>query len=575
VAWLGFGALLAVAIALGAGLPALQALLDPHSRPALGLAWRTGLPGAVSAYAAAACGASSLLLMVGPNPGRTLRWLSRATVVSLPWLGLALWLVVSPRLALPVFLPKRAGVLVTWTDLWVLAALSVVGILLALPLLRIGMRAARSVPANPSIRALVAIGALAASILSLAAGRGEPGTQTTPAPVAANAQVILIGIDGADWRHLRPRIDRGLLPVLGALAASGATGGLATIRPTLSPLIWTTIATGHAPVRHGIVDFLEPETKTPFTSNSRRVPALWNLLSEAGVPVGVAGWWVTWPAERVRGAIVSSYATPEQGTIKPMLHEGLAGQTHPPELMNALEGRIRPGLSAGRRDMERILSHYHPPPADTKWQERMQIGSWVLSADRIYAEAIAEIVRRHAPSFLAVYFSATDTTAHVFCQSNPWRHEICERVADGAYVAVDQAVGRVLEAASSPDATIIVVSDHGFDHERGHEHGLLHGPPGIAIVAGPGIEAGTRLRDATIYDVVPTVLALYGLPIPADLRGRPWLGLFQEERLSELHLATGPGTVPATPPDPDSLRPIAASSDEAMRSRLRALGYIE
>src|SRR4030095_11598236 len=81
--------------------------------------------------------------------------------------------------------------------------------------------------------------------------------------------------------------------------------------PMLSPIVWTTIATGKTPLEHGISHFVAVNEKTgaelPVTSQMRRVKALWNILSGAGREVAVVGWWATWPAESVRGAVVSDH----------------------------------------------------------------------------------------------------------------------------------------------------------------------------------------------------------------------------------------------------------------------------
>jgi predicted AlkP superfamily phosphohydrolase/phosphomutase len=99
------------------------------------------------------------------------------------------------------------------------------------------------------------------------------------------------------------------MPNLAALIERGSRSRLLTISPTLSPVIWTTIATGVKPERHGIVDFTAVNKDTgaavPVTSNLRRVPALWNILSGAGRTVGFVGWWASFPAEKVDGYIVS------------------------------------------------------------------------------------------------------------------------------------------------------------------------------------------------------------------------------------------------------------------------------
>jgi predicted AlkP superfamily phosphohydrolase/phosphomutase len=52
--------------------------------------------------------------------------------------------------------------------------------------------------------------------------------------------------------------------------------------PLLSPILWTTIATGRKGQDHGILDFVEmsPDGKPlPITRSRRRVPALWNVLA--------------------------------------------------------------------------------------------------------------------------------------------------------------------------------------------------------------------------------------------------------------------------------------------------------
>ncbi|NIT94152.1 MAG: hypothetical protein GWM91_01225, partial [Actinobacteria bacterium] len=43
----------------------------------------------------------------------------------------------------------------------------------------------------------------------------------------------------------------------------------------------------------------------PVTSAQRQVPTVWEMLSRSGVPTGVVGWWASWPADPVRGYLVS------------------------------------------------------------------------------------------------------------------------------------------------------------------------------------------------------------------------------------------------------------------------------
>jgi len=103
--------------------------------------------------------------------------------------------------------------------------------------------------------------------------------------------VLLVGLDGADWDLINPMIGRGELPNLARLKRQGAWARLRSNVPTLSPLLWTTVATGKAPDRHGINDFLVVDPKSgrqvPINSTFRKARALWNILSDGGAARGL------------------------------------------------------------------------------------------------------------------------------------------------------------------------------------------------------------------------------------------------------------------------------------------------
>ena len=105
-------------------------------------------------------------------------------------------------------------------------------------------------------------------------------------------------------------------------ASSRARGTSAVLRTAYgpSPVIWTTMATGLLPAEHGITDFVvaTPGGDVPVSSSLRRAPALWNMLSQAGRRVAVLGWWATWPAETVRGVVVTDrYGLTEDRAVSP------------------------------------------------------------------------------------------------------------------------------------------------------------------------------------------------------------------------------------------------------------------
>ena len=47
-------------------------------------------------------------------------------------------------------------------------------------------------------------------------------------------KVLLIGWDAADWEHITPLLEEGLMPTLDAVIDRGAMGNLATLQPILS-----------------------------------------------------------------------------------------------------------------------------------------------------------------------------------------------------------------------------------------------------------------------------------------------------------------------------------------------------
>lgn len=127
--------------------------------------------------------------------------------------------------------------------------------------------------------------------------------------MADKKRVLLVGWDGADWEHITPLLEAGQMPNLERLIEKGVMGNLATMQPVLSPMLWNTIATGKLPDQHGICGFMEPDPNggsRPVTSISRKVKAIWNILSQEGYKSNVVGWWASHPAEPVNGHIVSS-----------------------------------------------------------------------------------------------------------------------------------------------------------------------------------------------------------------------------------------------------------------------------
>ena len=76
-----------------------------------------------------------------------------------------------------------------------------------------------------------------------------------------NQKILLFGMDGATWRIMQPMFEQGRLPNLQRLCKIGTSGVLQSLEPMISPAIWTSIASGKLPDKHGVWDFVVSSKK--------------------------------------------------------------------------------------------------------------------------------------------------------------------------------------------------------------------------------------------------------------------------------------------------------------------------
>jgi len=90
-----------------------------------------------------------------------------------------------------------------------------------------------------------------------------------------------------------------------------------------------------------------------------------------------------------------------------------------------------------------------------------------------------------------------------------------------------------------------------------------HTPDGIFVLAGPGGRKRTTLDEAQIVDVVPTLLAAWGIPVPTGVDGRVMEEAFE-----------APPEVCWEEPMEEETAGADEGAEEVLR-RLRGLGYLE
>ncbi len=118
-------------------------------------------------------------------------------------------------------------------------------------------------------------------------------------------KVLLLGVDGLDPKLTSKYLKEGKLPNIQKYVEAGAQREnlqLVCTPPTITPPLWTTLATGALPVTHGITCFWRQDPvhldTAGYNLDSRlcTAEALWNVTAEAGMKTLVWHWpGSSWP----------------------------------------------------------------------------------------------------------------------------------------------------------------------------------------------------------------------------------------------------------------------------------------
>jgi predicted AlkP superfamily phosphohydrolase/phosphomutase/tetratricopeptide (TPR) repeat protein len=403
-------------------------------------------------------------------------------------------------------------------------------------------------------------------------------------------KVLLIGWDAADWKVINPLMDAGHMPTLERLVNGGVIGNLATLDPPLSPMLWTSIGTGKRPYKHGIHGFTEPDPSgkgiRPSFITSRKVKAVWNIFNQHGMKSHVVGWWPSHPAEPINGTMVSNLY---QRATKPINEPWpmAPGTVHPAEKEEIFKKlRIHPG--------ELTAAHILPfvPDAakvDQEKDKRLQMLAKVLADASTVHAAATYIMENEEWDFMAVYHDAIDHFCHGFMKFHPPQlpgvpddlYNLYKDVVISGYKFHDMMLERMLELAGD-DVTVMLISDHGFhpDHLRPTSlpkepaaPALEHSPYGIVVLNGPNIKKDDRIYGASILDVTPTLLTMYGLPVGNDMDGNVMVNAFTESVIPD-RVDSWEGISGNSGEHPKDKQEDPYAAAEAME-QLVELGYIE
>lgn len=452
------------------------------------------------------------------------------------------------------------------------------------------------IPAGLSGTRRVAAYALVALVLLPACARYE-----------APGRVLIVGIDGASLERIHPLMEEGRLPNLRRLAEAGAAGPLRSLQPLLSPRIWTTVATGKRPLSHGVGNWVtRPEDGARLmNSHDRKVHALWNIVSDAGLSVATVNWLMTYPPEPVDGVMVSDLARPGAVEGRNYVRETFARA--------ALENiGVSPGVALAPVEVHgptcypeewssvvaALVREPGPPLTDVPdpfrdntllpGLARETLPGSAYEADELLTRVALEVDARTSPDVLMVLLQGIDRSCHWLWggfeppeayppekRFTPEERTAAAEAVLAYYDFTDALIGRLLERFDERDL-VLVLSDHGFEggHDKGigrmsGQHDTERAIDGVLFARGPGIPAGTRIPElaVNVLDITPTVLAWLGLPVADDMHGQP--APFLEPGRPVRHLWTyETKAVPRLPFQ-------QAGVEDTVMEELRTLGYVK
>jgi predicted AlkP superfamily phosphohydrolase/phosphomutase len=405
-----------------------------------------------------------------------------------------------------------------------------------------------------ALLAIAITGSLALPLAARGLGRELPPEtpRATIEPLPANAtvpHVVLFLLDGASLEFIWPRVAEGRFPNFDRLLEGGAALNLATIRPTQPDPVWAAVATGMYPAKNGIrsaasylasgddrpIDLLPDHCFShalvqlgivhdePVSSTAWRARPIWTILADYGISAGVVRWPLTYPAQPMKGFLVTDRYHMLLGTmfeldgravyppeVQPIAHEAFA----------AADASTADGLPAG--------VPFVSSPRDvvsTRW-------------DQFYSRTMRELSVEHPVSFAALRYQGLDTMGHYYLRysqrafgdvSDDERQQYGS-VLDRYYGYIDGEIGAAI-GRLTPGDLLLVVSGFGMQPVGPIKHlvGRLlrdpdysgthdRAPDGFLLAYGTAVAPG-RYQRGSIVDVTPTILYFLGLPVGRDMDG--------------------------------------------------------
>ncbi len=366
-------------------------------------------------------------------------------------------------------------------------------------------------------------------------------------------KVVILGFDGAGWSTIDPLIKKGHLPYLKKFKDNSAWGDFKTIKPTKSNVVWTSIATGKSMMKHGILDFSYMKKngmKVPFTKSQRKEPAIWQILSSYNKSSVVANWWVSHPPDKIKGVMLSDHFRRIAQIV--VRKNDLIPTVHPHSYFSKLEH-----LAAENKNYLKVIKRIGLPDFFNMYtkanpdKNTLKVPVLGLYMRYVKHDAMVESASKYLhehlnTDFFTTYFRLPDITQHFITHfmdkdfkknfkaafkegrmTPELINEATEMVSNlllPVYKYMEKIIKYYVESEKNNNTYFMVMSDHGFSFfDGGYNHYNLpkdmDAPDGIFMMKGPKVRNG-KLSNVGVYDVAPTVLNLFDLPVGKNMDGK-------------------------------------------------------
>lgn len=251
-------------------------------------------------------------------------------------------------------------------------------------------------------------------------------------------KVILLGIDGADWRLINPMLSEGILSTFGELIQHGFSGVLKSTIPPLSLPAWTSIFTGVNPGKHGLIDVIIRENNSfkISTSKYRMIDPIWCNLSRKNLRSIIVNDPTTFPPDKFNGIMVSGMMAPPTRNF-----------TYPSTII---------------KELDKTTGGYwnELPSKFYKLIERNKEKAFNLLQQFAVKTINAGIylAQNYDWNFLAIIVTSTDRLQHFYLKNLKYikKH----------YQLIDKLINKVVNLTLSENAQLIITSDHGFQTHK-------------------------------------------------------------------------------------------------------------